>query len=104
MERIAVVVCRAVDGRLPGGGGRGRRGGGDLAGGDARMSVADTLPPPLAEAARRAEELECVNCELCGAGDTRLLFHARDTLLGRADGKRREDMLRPMMSFSTAST
>ena len=49
------------------------------------MSVADTLPPPLAEAARRAEELECVNCELCGADDTRLLFHARDTLLGRAE-------------------
>jgi SAM-dependent methyltransferase len=29
--------------------------------------------------------LEWVACELCGADDARLLFHARDTLLGRAE-------------------
>ena len=47
------------------------------------MSVA---PPILLAEAAPAETrgLESVVCELCGADDTRLLFHARDTLLGGA--------------------
>ena len=48
------------------------------------MSVA---PPILLAEAAPAETrgLESVVCELCGADDTRLLFHARDTLLGGAE-------------------
>ncbi len=49
------------------------------------MNVAETLLPSLAEAVRPAGELEYINCELCSADDARLLFHARDTLLGRAE-------------------
>lgn len=49
------------------------------------MSVADAMTTPRPTAPAPAAELEYVPCELCGADNTRLLFRARDTLLGRAE-------------------